>query len=57
MTTLSYQQAIDWINNNPNASLQEIKNLVSQVSANVEGAKTTVFYSGNVNGVASWEVA
>jgi hypothetical protein len=37
---LSYQQAIDRINNDPKASLQDIKNLVSQVSTNTEGAKT-----------------
>ena len=55
--TLKYQQAVSWLDNNPNASVAELKNIVTQLSAEVPGAKTTILYSETINGIESWRIA
>jgi len=57
MTILSYQEALEWISNNPNATVSELQDLVSRTSSVVVGAKTTLLYSGRVDDIYSSDIA
>ncbi|MBM5783100.1 MAG: hypothetical protein FJ368_06765 [Pelagibacterales bacterium] len=55
--TILYSEALTWLKQNPNATVAEIRNLVSQVSTEVSNSKVTILYSGNIGDVEAWKIA